>query len=302
MNVVFDMETADPDDLLTLCFLARHPNASLVGVTVTPGAPEQIGLVRTALETMGATKIPVGTRRPELSLSFAPIHKYVSQFYYKLFSRSEQFEASPDGTGAEIIHKCFEQYPDVTLLTGASLGNLRIALETHPTMKLRRWVAQGGFAGDSLVEPEHRLEKFAGRETCPTFNFNGDVRGALLALQTDQILERTLVSKNVCHGVVYDQELHTKYKKVKNFSPASRLIYKAMDQYLQRHPDGKKLHDPLAACVMLDDSICQYREVEVYRSKGEWGSKAAVGTNTKISVSVDKNKFHTAFMFGRSCA
>ena len=27
---------------------------------------------------------------------------------------------------------------------------------------LKRWVAQGGFAGDSVVPPEHRLAKFAG--------------------------------------------------------------------------------------------------------------------------------------------
>jgi hypothetical protein len=35
-------------------------------------------------------------------------------------------------------------------------------------MRIERWVAQGGFAGDELVAPEHRLPKFAGRELCET--------------------------------------------------------------------------------------------------------------------------------------
>lgn len=155
----------------------------------------------------------------------------------------------------------------------------------------------GGFAGDSVVPPEYRMDKFSSKETCPTFNFNGDVKGALLALSTHQIQNRILVSKNVCHSIVYDQEVHQRYEQIKNKNSGTVLIYHVMSKYLEKHQQ-KALHDPLAACVSLNPDICQFREVEVYRSKGEWGSRLLEGSNTKISISVDKDKFFHEFMMG----
>lgn len=49
IDVVWDMETSDPDDFLTLLFLIGHPQVNLKAVTVTPGTPDQIGLARHAL-------------------------------------------------------------------------------------------------------------------------------------------------------------------------------------------------------------------------------------------------------------
>ena len=46
MNLVWDMETGDPDDFMTMLWLADHPKINLKAVTVTPGSQAQIGLVR----------------------------------------------------------------------------------------------------------------------------------------------------------------------------------------------------------------------------------------------------------------
>jgi len=35
-NVIFDMETGDPDDLFTLCFLLAHPKVELRSISITP--------------------------------------------------------------------------------------------------------------------------------------------------------------------------------------------------------------------------------------------------------------------------
>ena len=56
---VFDMETGDPDDVLTLLWFLGHPQVDLRAVTVTPGTPYQVGVVRHVLGLMG-TDIPVG--------------------------------------------------------------------------------------------------------------------------------------------------------------------------------------------------------------------------------------------------
>lgn len=145
-NTIFDMETADPDDLLTLCFLSHNPKVNLVAVTVTPGTPEQIGLVKVVLKLLGRD-IPVGSR----NINHAPDgqnlpKKYVSEFYYKCFGNLSQlptqFWANPDGTGPEILAKSFRDFPDATLITGAPLHNLRLLLEQHPDVLIHRWVAQ----------------------------------------------------------------------------------------------------------------------------------------------------------------
>jgi len=36
-EIIFDMETGDPDDLFTLILLCGHPKVNLLGVSITPG-------------------------------------------------------------------------------------------------------------------------------------------------------------------------------------------------------------------------------------------------------------------------
>lgn len=287
-NVIFDMETQDPDDFLTLCWLTANPRIHLVGVTVTPGTQEQIALIRETLYQCNVPSLSIG------SFDMTREDGCVSAFHYSVMPGPRKVPATD--TGANVIRECLRQYPDATLLTGGPLKNLHKFLEIYPDMILQHWVAQGGFAGDSLVKPEHRLAKFAGRETCPTFNFNGDPQGAFLALNSQNILKKTLVSKNVCHSISYDQDFHKSFIVNDKARPGMKMIHKTMEAYLQRHPKGKMLHDPLAACVMMNPDICEFEEVEVYRIKGEWGSRKAQNTRTKISVSVDAMKFQKTFL------
>ena len=61
------------------------------------------------------------------------------------------------------------QFPLATVVTGAPVTNLANALRMHEDVRVERWVAQGGFAGDNVVlEPEFRLKKFEGLTMCST--------------------------------------------------------------------------------------------------------------------------------------
>ncbi len=288
INIAFDMETSDPDDLITLCFFANHPDAVLRSVTVTPGTHEQIGIVRKVLELTHRQDVLVGSRTPEHP------KLCVSPFHYRLLG--EVAPSDPDGLGHEILAQVMKQYPDTTIVTGAPLFNLHALLENHPTITIQRWVAQGGFAGDSIVPAQHRLSKFAGRETCPTYNFNGNPKAALFLLNSSQILNRDLVSKNVCHGVLYDRGIHERLASIQNKTPGLHIIYQSMELYLARNPEGKILHDPLAACVAMDRDICIFREVKIYRSKGQWGARLQESTSTYITIAVDKERFIRKFL------
>ena len=251
MNTLFDMETADPDDFLTLCFLLSNPLVNLRAVTVTPGGRKQVGLVKTVLERMGVD-IPVGARTPDHPKNA------VSSYYDKVLGDIPEREA--DALGWQVILQTVEEYPDLTVITGAPLSNLGTLMFLNcPGIELQRWVGQGGFAGDNVVPKEYRLPKFDGMTTCPTFNFNGDPKSASLLLLTDKIKHRLLVSKNVCHGEIYTKELHERYEDVKDRDECTELIYKAMDIYFKKRPEGKKLHDPLAACGAINPEVCEIK-------------------------------------------
>ena len=163
---------------------------------------------------------------------------------------------------------------------------------------------QGGFAGAGVVPEDRQLEKFRGLVTCPSYNLNGDVKSALAVIAADGIGRKRFVSKNVCHGVVYDRALHAEVAAVRHGARSLELIWQGMDAYLHGRtvpgaehresadPRGKMLHDPLAACCAIDPSIAQWAEVELYRERGAWGSRpAATGDGVLITVGYDHPRF-----------
>jgi pyrimidine-specific ribonucleoside hydrolase len=284
MRVMFDMETADPDDAMTLCFLLSHPKIILESITLTPGSHEQVGLIRRILSECEALPRPIGIRKgghQKGSCVSGFHHKWVGPFT----------DSEPDGDADRIIAGTIKQLEgNVTLLTGAALTNPYQALNGND-LQVSHWVAQGGYAGDSVVPHQYRLDKFNGKETCATFNFNGNPKAAEYLLATDQIKLRHCVSKNVCHGMAYDHEMHEMVKPHRFKSPGINMIYRGMQIYLAKKSKGKLFHDPLAAASMINPDICQWKEVELYRQHGKWGSRLKEGTNTFISITADREKF-----------
>jgi len=75
-----------------------------------------------------------------------------------------------------------------------------------------------------------------------------------------------------------------------------------MGSYLRKKPDGKKLHDPLALAVAIDESVCDLAEVELFCEGGKWGSHMKPGSGVRISIAYDKKRFMRALMhFNTSC-
>ena len=275
IDIIFDMETADPDDVMTLCLVANHSKVNLRAVTVTPGTDEQIGLVKHVLKITNLD-IPVGSYHPGYD------KKCVPPFYHRWFKNI--VPQSPDAEGHQVISETLKNYPNAILLTGAPLKNLTAISET---IQLNKWVAQGGFAGDNIVPKKYRLEKFDGRITCPTFNFNGAPTVAESMLVTTGIKERLLVSKNVCHGIVYDLEMHEQFAPYKNKTAGLNLMYQGMSLYLKRKPSGKKYHDPLALAVAINQNVCEFVPVAMFRKKGEWGARPQSNSNTAIAINAN---------------
>jgi pyrimidine-specific ribonucleoside hydrolase len=296
---IFDMETGDPDDVLTLLFLASHPDVDLRAVTITPGSQEQVALVRWLLQQLGLTNVRLGAQDWPANAG-KPVN--LSTSFYQQFGRS-QSGAPKCERADQVLCECCDT--NATLVTGAALHNLGDALKIDG-FRLGRWVAQGGFAGEGVVPPEKQMEKFKGKLTCPTWNFGGNIPAAQAALASMAIERKICVSKNVCHSVVYDDAFHralqaalkteTSEAPTGRRSVAFKMIYDSMDRYLQRNPGGKKLHDPLALATAFDESVCELAEVELFCKKGQWGSNLQSGSHTWISIAYDAAKFEQALL------
>jgi len=228
--VVWDMETHDPDDFLTLLLLVGHPAVHVKAVTITPGTAAQVGLVRWALRELGAEDtIEVGAGHLDHPKDC------VSHWHYKVYGK---IAASRNAAPADdvLVRHCDDA---TTLITGAPLKNLGAAMR-HSSFHVGRWVAQGGFAGEGVIPRSRQLKKFQGRVTCPTFNLNGAPKAALRALTHDGINARYFVSKNVCHGVVYDRIMHARLRHLQGQSKAMDMILHGMDIYLAKRGGARR--------------------------------------------------------------
>lgn len=250
----FDMETADPDDSMTLAILATHPKVHLVSVSIHPGGKDQIGFVRHVLRVLGREDVRIGSGTPKSSAS------RVSGFYRSWVGKFENSEA--DDTAANIMTETLYQFPDCTLLTGAALTNPHALLETG--VFFDRWFCQGGFAGDNIIPKENRLEKFDGKLTCATFNLNGNPLAAEKLLSIS-ITERRLISKNVCHAAIFTKKDAEMLVPFRNNNKGLDLFLKAVEL------KEKALHDTVAALLAIDPSKAVWTEVIPYRQRGEWG-------------------------------
>jgi pyrimidine-specific ribonucleoside hydrolase len=300
LPIVFDMGTEDPDDVLTLLFLAAHAAVDLKAVTVTPGSLFQVSLVRWLLKEVGLSGVRVGAQDwPKNKNAPAPRGKFYTNFQHLPTKDSDCEKAS------KVLLECCDK--STTLLTGGPLTNLAAAL-LHDDFQLGRWVAQGGFAGEGVVPWDRQMDKFKGKAHCRTTNFGSDPHAAHCALRSESIDCRVCVSKNVCHQTLYADGAdgwHTAVLAALHRGQgrpirqrALELMHKAMSSYLARQ-DGKMIHDPLALAVALDESVCTLAEVELYShgfKDDQWGCCLCPGSGTWISVDYDEAKFRATLL------
>lgn len=287
------METSDPDDFMTLLWLADHPEVELLAVLVTPGSADQCQLVRWGLDHCGRADVPIGgLHGPSWWASAEGRKPRVSGFHYKVYGDAiASHPIGPVARGPDLLTSLLREHAEVSVVVGSAPKTIGAAFREHADLGLARWVQQGGFAGDNLVAAP--LAKFAGRLTCPSFNPGGAPKDTLALLADPRIVARRFVSKNVCHGVIWTRELQDQL--------AARLpgprrqglatMIMALDRYMHDKGVGKAMHDLVAAACVLDEAVCEFAEVEIYREKGEWGARAQPGSATRISIGFDEPRF-----------
>jgi inosine-uridine nucleoside N-ribohydrolase len=267
MNLIIETDLGhDPDDFFAILWLISI-GVSIRAICVTPGDPDQLAIANLIVAQCGLN-IPVGTDKLDRTkLSSGGMHHALLKKYgcFNLQSPENGFH---NGLGEDIVKNVVKQYPDSELFIIGPVTSVGKYLRDNPSA-FKRSTMQGGFLGYNQHNiPCERLAKFEGLESVPTFNLNGDRKGAMVYTEA-AIRERRWVGKHVCHTIVYNSEVHA---RLKPHNRASELFKEGMDLYLQNHPE-KKFHDPTAA-------VCH-----VYPEIGTW----VRGKTDYIIADVDRN-------------
>lgn len=243
MEIIFDMETGDPDDLITLLMLVNNPNIDLKAVTCYQGSHVQIGLIYHVLSLAGLeTIVPIGGLNSEEP-------SVLSQYYYDVVGSwpSKSAEISP----SELIKQTLDTYPNTYILTGAPLTNIAQFVHDYPDTVIKNMVTQGGYIGD-LVEPSKKLKKFINKPSQRTYNLGNDTDAFNTVNNAQSIENLTFVTKDLCHGFMYDKTIHNTINF--NNDAISQLLHSCLSHYTNQNK-SKAMHDPLAMLYMLRNDL-----------------------------------------------
>jgi inosine-uridine nucleoside N-ribohydrolase len=254
----------DPDDFFAICYLAAA-GVRIRAITVVPGDRDQLAVARLVVRRLGLDA-PVGASKPESrKLSSGGMH-------HELLDRlGLPREADHDGRGDDVIAETLRRHPGCDFFVIGPCTSTGRYLRRPDAVVPARLTMQGGFLGYHLHAPSVRLPQFAGREWVPTFNLNGDRKGADV-LMAAPIADRRFVGKNVCHTIVYDQAIHDGMR-AEPHNAAAELFMLGMNAYLKTHHE-KKWHDPTAAVCHLHPEIGTWFRGRVRRVEAGWGTVA----------------------------
>lgn len=286
-----DIETGDPDDLWTLALMATHPETNLLGVSVFPGGRDQIGLVKKVLRLVGHKDVPVGA-----DVKDDGKHR-VGMFYTNWLGKIDP--SDPDFSITQLYDYMSRRAGTLqSLLTGGPLSNIKkVADYVHEkhddnpqVIKLayHTWTCQGGYVGSNVIADDDALEKFRGLDAVPTFNLNGDPRAAeaLLDHSHNPFHHIRMVGKNVCHGFIMNKEDVLALPKGQH--AGLDLMIDGMTFYCKKKPEGKAMHDILAALMHVAPQLGTWVEGVPRRRKGKWFFEAGIPSNIKALIAVDR--------------
>ncbi|HKB37059.1 MAG TPA: nucleoside hydrolase [Gemmataceae bacterium] len=284
MDLIIDTDLGhDPDDFFAILYLVSA-GVNIRALLLSPGDPDQVAIARLICDEVGLN-IPVGVSKPDrTAASSGGMHHEL------LARRGRPLAGKADGPGEDVLEQVFRDGMELFIIGPPS--NVGKFLKKHPEAAIVRATMQGGFVPYSVHRPSRVLPQFEGKEWMPSYNPNGD-RPGTLAFCAAQVGERRFVSKNVCHTVVYNREVHATLGPKDR---ASELFKDGMDLYLARH-EGKMFHDPTAAVCHLHPEVATWVRGKLVKQQGGWSTES--GGEDFFAVDLDYERLwqHITGMF-----
>lgn len=275
MSLIIETDLGrDPDDLFAILWLLAV-GIDISAIVITPGDPDQLAIASFILKESGHEDIPIG------AATLGRTTRSSGSVHYKLLERYGQpKEGDADGLGSEVIAKAMDL--NTRLLVLGPLSSVGAYLATPDARPFMSATMQGGFCPYSLYQPLVVLDQFLDKEWMPTFNLNGDRKGAERFLSAP--FPRRMVGKNVCHSIVLDP-----VTQMERFSPPPN---RAAELFLEAgHLLGreKRFHDPVAAICDLHPEVGVWIDGKTVKRQDGWTTVPALGD--RVLVDLDRDAF-----------
>jgi inosine-uridine nucleoside N-ribohydrolase len=281
VKVILDTDIGtDIDDAIALTYLLAKPECELLGITTVTGEPEKRAMLASSLCKLAGKDIPVFPGAPD------PL---IIEQQQKLAGQADSLSKWPHKTefpkaeAVEFLRKTIRKYPgEITLLTIGPLTNIGLLFAIDPEIPsmLKSLVMMCGYF-------EHKIEGWNKLE----WNAKGDYHASHIVYKANVPLHRSIGIDVTSQVVLSSAEFKDRF---------SLDIFKPLHDYAvhwYHHSDRVTFHDPLAAAVIFDESICSFTKGDVsieMNDKANLGLthfKASLNGRHAIAASVDKEKF-----------
>ncbi|KAK8035615.1 hypothetical protein PG993_010610 [Apiospora rasikravindrae] len=251
IKVIVDTDIGtDPDDGLTLVYLALHPRCNLLGVTIVTGdVQKRAAVAQVLLRALGpkAAEIPIycGRRDPILE---GEGQKECQQ--YSDIQKEDHVLNRLENTAVDFMRRTIhENLNEVVLLTIGPLSNLGLLLALEPEIAsaTRGVVSMGGKflpAGDPHKEWNIAVDRTAA--------------GMVLAARRPN---HRFVGLDVTRQVMWTKDEYLKFEDQVQ-GPLKPVLQKLSRWWLSIKP-RMTFHDPLAAAVIFEPDLCKWKSGRV---------------------------------------
>jgi len=268
----------DPDDFFALCYL-MSAGVDIDAILITPGDLDQIAIGKFLVQHLQQDIPILASQKDRTKKSSGGVHyRLLNKYKYPL-------SAIPDGHAEEVASI---RDKDIFVIgPPTAIGQIIDECRGEPVNQI---TVQGGFIGyDVHGLPCERLEKFENKTTVSTFNLGGAPKQAQSLVNYPYVKERRFISKNLCHTIVYTNEVNDIVNAYDCPNESIRLLREGMSLYLENHKDGKKFHDPTAAVCHLHPEIAVWAKAKLYCVKNQWGAELD-DNGDSIIVDINRDK------------
>lgn len=281
---------SDIDDALCLTYLLCEKDCDLIGISTVSGEAEKRAELCSAILQHGNREIPIysGANTP---LVIPTVQKDAPQ--YKRIGKYPHAENFAENTAVLAMREAIRQNPhEVTLLTIGPLTNAALLFSIDPEIPslLKDMVIMGGH----FVRP-------ADGEFRQEWNIFCDPHAAHVVAQAE-IKKVYWVGLDVTLQVVFDRQEAVRSLNSEILAPAM-----AFSEEWFSKCDLMTFHDPLAAAVIFDQTLCSFvrGNVEVVYQEGRTCARTLFTPSEKgrhfIADQVDPKRFFARYLEVTGC-
>jgi len=272
---------SDIDDAVCLAYLLAQPQCELLGITTVSGEADKRAMIASAICKAAGKDVPIfpGVENPLI----VPIRQAEAQQAVAL-DRWPHETQYPQHEAVEFLRRTIRQHPhEITLLAIGPLTNLALLFSQDPKIPslLKSLVLMCGYFGDAMNN-RRQLEW-----------------NALLDPHATEIVYRARPPLHRSVGIDITTQVRMSVDEVRAqfTAPLLKPVLDFAAVWFNSNPI-MTFHDPLAAAMIFDESICTYKQGLVTVELGEpaqlgetyWRS-LVLDKHHEIAVTVDPQRF-----------